>query len=242
MREYCMKTSYFNSTVTRDTGDNPTYAKIPNTFQRWTFSAATWINFALPSNQNIDTICIGAHNLTSGGYTVRAVYRTTDGGSITAFGSTVTPTADNSIMIHIPSSVSAKVVQIFIESGSGSGYIGYIMAGVALQMQRPFFGGHTPITDATVTKFYDSWTESGNIIGRSKRSQGQETTADFKNIDDGWYRTYFQGFKESALTLPYFFAWNLLEYPDDVGLMLHGQRHKCAVCWHKGATVDQLYH
>ncbi|MCP4187181.1 MAG: hypothetical protein GY763_06200 [Gammaproteobacteria bacterium] len=166
----------------------------------------------------MDSVAICAHNI--GGSTIETNYTATLGGSFSEFApDKVSSSANTAIMIHRTSgSVSVRELKIRFSTGAGDFYVGYIMAGVALQMQRPFFGGHTPITDATVTKFYDSWTESGNIIGRSKRSQGQETNADFKNIDDGWYRNYFQGFKESALTLPYAFAWNLLEYPDDVGL------------------------
>lgn len=206
------------SSITSDLGGTPEYAANPNTWQRWSFNGNGFISFTLPSNQDVDTICIGAHNLSDGGYTITPYYKDSDGGALTIFDAGSVVESNNAIMIHVGNSVSAKVIEIYTSGGSGDAFIGYISAGVALQMQRPFFGGHTPITDATVTKFYDAWTESGNIIGRSKRSQGQETSADFENIDDGWYRNYFQAFKESALTLPYFFAWNLLEYPDDVGL------------------------
>ena len=210
--------SNYSSTSAID-GDAATvpFAAVPNTFQRFTFTTTARFEIEMP-REACDTICIGAHNLASGGYTVQAFFKELPADPYSSFSPSVTPSSNASIMFHVPTSVNISGVEIRVTGGAGGGYIGYVAAGVALQMQRPFFGGHTPITDATVTKFYDSWTESGNIIGRSKRSQGQETTADFKNIDDGWYRTYFQDFKESALTLPYFFAWNLLEYPDDVGM------------------------
>jgi len=206
------------SSVVPSTGGTASYAINPNTWQRWTFTAtgSDSILITLPASVDVDTICIGAHNLA--GVEIAPFYDTDSSGSFTGFTTPKTPSTNDSVMFHVSSSLSVRRLVLNINGATGEKFIGYISAGVALQMQRPFFGGHTPITDATVTKFYDSWTESGNIIGRSKRSQGQETTADFKNIDDGWYRNYFQGFKESALTLPYFFAWNLLEYPDDVGL------------------------
>ncbi len=206
------------SSVVPSSGGTASYAINPNTWQRWTFTAtgSDSILITLPASVDVDTICIGAHNLA--GVEIAPFYDTDSSGSFTGFATAKTPSTNDSVMFHVSSSLSVRRLVLNINGATGEKFIGYISAGVALQMQRPFFGGHTPITDATVTKFYDSWTESGNIIGRSKRSQGQETTADFKNIDDGWYRNYFQGFKESALTLPYFFAWNLLEYPDDVGL------------------------
>ena len=216
------KNELFNySSITANAGNsNVNLSTVPNTFQRWAFSGAgaKEVTIVLPSAVQMDSVAICAHNV--GGSTIETDYTATLGGSFSEFAPDKTSSSANTaIMVHRTSgSVSVRELKIRFSTGAGDFYVGYIMAGVALQMQRPFFGGHTPITDATVTKFYDSLTESGNIIGRSKRSQGQETTADFKNIDDGWYRNYFQGFKESALTLPYAFAWNLLEYPDDVGL------------------------
>ena len=209
------------SSITASVGNSSaSLSTVPNTFQRWSFSGSGTkeIVIVLPSAAQMDSVAICAHNI--GGSTIETDYAATLGGSFSEFAPDKTSSSANTaIMVHRTSgSVSVRELKIRFSTGAGDFYVGYIMAGVALQMQRPFFGGHTPITDATVTKFYDSWTESGNIIGRSKRSQGQETTADFKNIDDGWYRAYFQDFKESALTLPYAFAWNLLEYPDDVGL------------------------
>jgi len=209
------------SSITANVGNsNVNLSTVPNTFQRWAFSGAgaKEVTIVLPSAVQMDSVAICAHNI--GGSTIETDYAATLGGSFSEFAPDKTSSSANTaIMVHRTSgSVSVRELKIRFSTGAGDFYVGYIMAGVALQMQRPFFSGHTPITDATVTKFYDSWTESGNIIGRSKRSQGQETNADFKNIDDGWYRNYFQGFEKSALTLPYFFAWNLLEYPDDVGL------------------------
>jgi len=84
-------------------------------------------------------------------------------------------------------------------------------------MQRPFFNGHTPITDSDVTEYYSNRSESGEIIGQQIRRKGFETQAQWNNIDDGWYRSYFAPFKQYVKTRPFFFAWNLLEYPDDVG-------------------------
>ena len=80
---------------------------------------------------------------TTGNYTVTAYYRATSGGTLIAFD-TITPTNNNAIMFHIPNSVSARVIEIHTSSGSGAAFIGSIYAGIAMQMQRPFLGGHTP--------------------------------------------------------------------------------------------------
>jgi len=205
-----------SSSVTISTGATGTNVLIPNTAQRWTFSATGNIKFVLPDNFDIDTVCIGAHNLSSGGYTVQVFYRTTDGGSLTSLTASKSPVNDNAIMFHVPATVSAKVIEIYTTAGSGAGYIGSIYAGVALQMQRPFYGGHSPITLSASTTYFSSRSESGAFIGREIRKREYQTSAAWKNITDSWYRAYFQPFVLSAKTLPFYFAWNLLEHSSDV--------------------------
>lgn len=199
-----------------DGDNNGQLSIIPNTFQKWTFSANGRIFIDLPSPISIDTVSLGAHNIGSGGYTVQAFYRETPLGSQSSFAPSVTPSVDNPIMFHVDTAVNVSELEIRV-TGGASGFIGYISAGVALQMQRPFFNGHTPITDSDVTEYYSNRSESGEIIGQQIRRKGYETQAQWNNIDDGWYRSYFAPFKQYVKTRPFFFAWNLLEYPDDVG-------------------------
>ena len=197
-------------------GSNPAFALIPNTAQRWTAAGVNSIAYTMPINQDIDTVCIGAHNLSDGGYTVTAKYRTTVGGTLTDLTAGKTPANNNAIMFHVGASVSARVIEIHISAGSGAAYIGSVYAGVALHMQRPFFGGHTPAVLARQADYYSSMSESGNFIGVEVRRRALESQASWKYLTDTWYRTYFVPFLASAETLPFYFAWNLLEYSDDV--------------------------
>lgn len=205
-----------NSSVFVSGGLNGNFAIIPNTFQRWEFSAtgSDSITITLPANIDIDTVAIGAHNLT--GADVDFEYSAATTGSFINI-ETKSIVTDNSAMAYLSSPVSARRVRITVVNGVGSLYIGYISAGESLQMQRPFFGGHTPITDAQVTELYTNRTETYNAIGRDVRRRGQENSASWKYIDDTWYRTYLEPIKETLNKFPFFFAWNLLEYPDDVG-------------------------
>jgi len=60
-------------------------------------------------------------------------------------------------------------------------------------------------------------TEGGNIIGTNIRRIGYSSSASWSNLENDWYRTYFQPFVISARTLPFYFAWNLSQYALDVG-------------------------
>lgn len=196
-------------------GSNPSFPLIPNTAQRWTTSASAYVQYLMPSNADVDTVCIGAHNLSTGNYTVTAYYRTTGGGALIAFD-TITPANNNAIMFHRDNSISARVIEIHITSGSGAAFIGSIYAGIALQMQRPFFSGHTPAVLARQADYYSSMSESGNFIGVEVRRRAIESQASWANLSDEWYRAYFVPFLDSAELLPFYFAWNLLQYPNDV--------------------------
>lgn len=203
-------------------GTTPQLTLVPNTADRWSFTTTSTITYTLLSTQSIDTVCIGSHNLKTAGYSVQIQYSSSTSGSFTSFGSVVTPSGENlALMQHISSAVAVRRLRIVV-TGSGSAYIGSIYAGIALQMQRPFFSGHTPLPFGAVTDYYNPRTEAGNYIGREIRRRQYETSAPFKNLTDSWVRTYLAPFIISARSLPFYFAWNLLEHPTDVGFAMVG--------------------
>ncbi len=204
------------SAVTTSLGTNGSLVLVPNTADRWAFTTTSFITFTLSAAVSIDTIGIGAHNLGSTNYVISFQYSTTDVSSFVTFNPAQTPADNTALMSHISSSVSARRIRI-ICTGSGSAFIGSIYAGIALQMQRPFFAGHSPLPLSAKTIRYSSVTEGGNFVGEQIRRLGFRSSAPFKNLSNDWYRTYFQPFVIHARTLPYFFAWNLDQYPTDVG-------------------------
>ena len=205
----------FGVTISASTGTNPSYTQVPNTYQAWSFTGNGSITYSFSAVESIDSICIGAHNLK--GCTVAAYYRTSLSGTLKLFANAKTVTSNNAIMFYSEAALNVQVIYITV-TGTGARQVGYISAGVALQMQRPFFSGHNPITDSEKTEMYINLTESRALIGNIQRSIGQETSASWKNINDTWYRSYFEPEKETMRLYPFFFAWNLLEYPNDVGL------------------------
>lgn len=191
----------------------------PNTADRFTSPVSDYITYQSDSNILIDSVGVGGHNLFDGGYSVLVQYRESLLTPLVDFG-TFTPTSNAPILIHLNDSISARILQVTFVGGSGDIYVSSVYAGIALQMQRPYFSGSTPINLAPVTDYYSSRSESGNFIGRQIRKREFMTSAAWKNLDEVWLRTYFLPFVESAKSYPFFFAWNLRDYPSDVGYVM----------------------
>lgn len=207
--------------ATTGTGVNNTLT--PTTFDRYTFSGNTTITYTLPSSQSVDAVAIGAHNLAALGglQTVTVQYATTVGGAWTNLAPAQVPATNTSLMfIREAGAVSVRQVRIVLTNASGSGYIGAVYAGVALQLQRPIFGGHSPIRYNRETDYFNNRSESGEWLGREVRRRGFSGDITLQRLTRSWYAQYFDAFVQSARVRPFFYAWRPGDYPQDV-----------AFCW-----------
>lgn len=207
-----------NASVSVDTGDGELGVLIPTTIDRYVFTNTAVMTFTLPTAQLMDTVCIGAHSLQ--GYTVLAEYDDDDAGTFTNLAPEKTVSGTTAVMIHRQSFVTVKRLKITLTGTGINNCIAVIYGGISLQVQRPYYGGSTPINLNPVTSYYNARTETGNFVGREIRSKDYKVSPSWKNLTDDWYRTYFTRFTKSAQALPFFFAWNLLEHPYDVGLCI----------------------
>jgi len=199
------------STVTATAGTTPNYTLIPNTYQSWLFTGTQSITFEAADQASMDTVCISAHNLS--GCTVTVTYDPLLAGSFVAFGSAKVVTQNKPLMFHLSSAVDVRRLKITV-TGSGSRQVGSIYAGIALQMQRPFFSGFDRFGDSTT--YSTPMTAGGNIIAREAIRRGYNNTFSFKHLSAGWVETYLTPFLLKAKTTPFVLAWNLDAYPDDV--------------------------
>lgn len=205
-----------SSSVSASEGVNETLTLTPNTFEGWTVSPISgsdaFITFVLPASEDIDTLCVGAHNLNGLSYKWQAA--ATLGGAFTDLTPLKLQESNNAIMSTF-ATVNAREVRLFI-SGSGSFKIGVISGGESLQLQRPKYGGVSPSPLNAKVDYFNNRSESGEWVGRSIRRQGFTTALDMVRITPEWYRLYFQPFVESAKTTPFFYSWRPADYPDDV--------------------------
>jgi hypothetical protein len=121
--------------------------------------------------------------------------------------------------------VSAAAVRLVFESlGSPetAPLVSVIYIGEALAMQRPLYGGHSPIDLARNTVIRPNKSERGQWLGRSIIRSGSTGAWSWRHLKPDWYRTYFDPFVESARTQPFFIAWRPETYP------------VTAYCWTEG--------
>ena len=199
----------------------------PATYSRATFVADAvqrTITYTLSGNRDIDCVCIAAHNFADIGATVLVQWSPDTSGGLISFSDEQTPTIENGAMMFVRSApVNARRIHIRINTPSAPGFIGVVMAGMALQMQHPIYGGVNPITLNRVTDYFNNRSESGEWLGRQIRRRGLQSSVSFDRLTAPWYRQYFDPFVKVAREKPFFFAWRPSEYPTEI-----------AYCWTDG--------
>lgn len=173
----------------------------------WTVDAGTGVD--------TDYIGIAAHTLGTSGATVAMQY-STDGSTWTTLYS-LTP-ADNAPIMLIYETLTARYWRLSV-TGSTAPRIGVVYIGQMLQMQRPIYGGHSPITLNRSTVIYNQMTEAGQFTARSITRQGNGASYAWKNLTAGWYRQYFDPFVKAARRVPFFIAWRPITFPTEVGFV-----------------------
>ena len=183
-----------------------------NTYERGTAQA-----FTITSTPTLmDTIGLLGNYA---GHTVTVQVAATAGGSLSTIA-TLTPEDDRAIMVFF---AERSVGEIRISTNQASVQLSNISAGIALQMERPLYGGHTPITMAQQTEYQSRKTETANFVSRNIIRKGLSNSFQYKNISADWARSQFMPFKLAARETPFFIAWRPDEYPAE-----------CAYAWTTG--------
>lgn len=114
--------------------------------------------------------------------------------------------------------VTSTQFRILIEDGEIPS-IGVVFIGETLEMQRPIYGGHSPINLSRQTTISGNISERGQWLGRSLVREGVETSFSFENLTAEWYRENFDPFAEYATQAfgTFFIAWRPIKYPKEVG-------------------------
>ena len=203
-------------TVSAD-GTNGDYAANDYTAQRWTLAAGAndW-TLTLTAAADVDTVFISAHNLTG-----RTVVISTSPDLVTAYTTRATVVVgDNSTIAALfndgsGNAISAQRIKVNVSEGTDN-VVGIIRAGEALQMQRPFYGGYAPIRLNRVTEGQQSFSETGQWLGRTEKRRALSTTYNWVHLTADWYRTNFDPFAQTLPLKPFGIVGNPSRMAEDV--------------------------
>lgn len=162
--------------------------------------------------QDIDYIGIASHSIGSSGCSCVAQYWN---GSTWVELYSFAPGVDTPIMLLF-NEVTTTKIRIGILSGNLP-RVGVVYVGKVLTMQRPIYGGHSPITLTRTTVYKNNASESGQWLGRSIRRGGAKTEFSWDNLTAEWYRTNFDRFAGAARFAPFFIAWRPFTFANEVG-------------------------
>jgi hypothetical protein len=187
----------------------------PDTAEYWepTSLPATW-RVDLGTSRDVDYVGIAGHTISSAGCAV-TVETSTDATNWTTFAQGIAP-ANDAPLLFLDDAVVARHVRLSLTGGLVVPKIAVVYAGLALAMERPVQGRHTPITLSRETVLSKRLSRGGQFLGQGFRRLGVVGDAAYKNLSAAWYRANFEPFVKHARNLPFFFAWNPAEHSDEV--------------------------
>jgi hypothetical protein len=181
------------------------------TYEKWKPSSlpATW-EYDHGSAANCDYCVIGAHTLGTNGNTLQVQYY--DGATWVDLVPSSAITSDEPIMVLFTEQTRQRW-RISISNGTAP-TIGVIKFGKALQMQRPLYGGHTPVPFARQTILRSTKSETGEFLGRSKQRTYLNTSYEWQHLTSDWVRANWPSFQRAIEESPFFIAWRPATFGD----------------------------
>ena len=181
------------------------------TYEKWKPSslAATW-EYDHGSAAECDYCVIGAHTLGTNGNTLQVQYH--DGSSWVDLVPTSAITTDEPIFVLFTAQTRQRW-RISISNGT-TPEIGVVKFGKALAMQRPIYGGHTPIPMARQTILRSNKSETGEFLGRSRQRTYLATSYEWQHLTAAWVRANWPSFQQAIEEEPFFIAWRPATFGD----------------------------
>lgn len=204
----------FKPGVATGDGTGASLAANEYTAQRWDSGGAGAWTFEFDANQEVDTFFIAGHNLSGVAVTIETSSTTTGGFTSRA---SFTP-SDNSpifIMANTGTGLAFDVRRYRVTVGAQAS-VAIIRAGVSLQMQRALYGGHNPALWNRVTEGQQSFSETGQWLGRTEKRLAYSTSYSWEHITAPWYRDNFEPFARTLPLKPFAIAGNPQAMPYDV--------------------------
>ena len=211
-------------TATGD-GFNPELAANDYTAQRWdSQGGGEWV-FTFDEVQEVDTFVISGHNLR--GVDVSIEISPDDVEPFEEIAAFTVP--DNDTLFVMANEFRGlrtglpHLVKRYKVIVTARAIIAIIRAGKALQMKIPLYGGHGPVTWNRATEGQQSFSETGQWLGRTEKRLAYSTSYTWDLLPARWYLDNFEPFARTLPLKPFAIAGNPRAMPWDA-----------AWCWAQG--------
>lgn len=181
------------------------------TYEKWKPSSvtATW-EYDHGSSAECDYCCVAAHTMGTNGNSVQVQYW--NGSSWIAASAVTAVTSDEPIMfIFEPETRQRWRISI---TGGTAPEVGVIKFGSAMQMERPIYGGVSPIPMARQTILRSNYSETGEYLGRAKQRTYLSTSYSWQHLTSDWIRANWPDFQRASETEPFWLAWRPATFGD----------------------------
>jgi hypothetical protein len=187
----------------------------PATNLKWKSTVASLQYITItPTINAIDYVAIARHNLATS-FTPISI-EGFDGVTWSELVSPVILADDRPAIFRFPLQ-SLLQVRIKLDVGFDIPFISVVYCGELLVLQRRIYVGHIPIPFGREDNIVNGKSESGEFLGRIVLGSSVSNAVSLKNITPLWYRAYLDPFIVSSKTIPFFFAWRPMTYPEEVG-------------------------
>ena len=217
------------------TSDDPAYPvtnlATPSTVEVWRAGsgATQYLTVTPPGLQAIDYIGVARHNF--GSARIPVSVERFDGESWVEIVSPLLAGNDEPLIIRFEPG-EGMPTRLRLDEGDAPATAAVVHAGPSLILPPHIQVGYTPINYGRRVDSEEDVSESGNFLGRPVFNEKRETTPRLSYIDGDWYRQNMDRFVAAAARRPFFFAWDPLHYPREVGY-----------CWlRRGQVVEPVIH
>jgi hypothetical protein len=189
----------------------------PNTTLHWESLVATeqYLTVTLSTDQAIDYLAVARHNFGTAGIICSVEGLTADDGAVWEELCPEQTLADDAPVLFrfVPTVLIG--VRLRLQPSGTAPEAAVMYVGKLLVCQRSVQVGHVPLPMGRRRTMINNRSEDGEFLGTVQTGEGLSTSADLQNFEPAWFRENFKPFLDAAP--PFFFAWNPLYYPDEVG-------------------------
>lgn len=161
-----------------------------------------------------DYCCIAGHNLGTTGATLTVEYESAPSVWTTILGPV--SVSNDSPIFAIFRRRTGTGFRVTV-NGSTAPRLAVVRFGVAMQMQQPLYGGHTPLILSRQTTMRSNKSTTGEFLGRTRLRNARSTAIEWTHLRADWVRENWLPFEFAAEEDPFFLAWRPETFPDDVG-------------------------